>query len=299
MKILTDFNFKLNNTAVCIGKFDGIHRGHRMLLEEAEKSDLEMVMITFLFPEHKGIYSYEEKQYLAEKLGIDILITIPVTKEFMQMPADEFVREILVKRCDAKKVVVGADFCFGYKRQGNASFLKEQGAYYGFEVCILDKLKQDGEVISSTRIRSLLAHGKIEQANELLQTPYFVKGRVEEGNKIGRTMSIPTANIRPSEEKELPPFGVYAVRVEIDGCLYDGVSNLGIKPTIPGKNPTGLEVWLFEYEGNLYGRELMVFFYSYQRPEQKFSGIRELREQIRFDTEQAKKLLISSENYAK
>ena len=112
-------------------------------------------------------------------------------------------------------------------------------------------------------------------------------------------MSIPTANIRPSEEKELPPFGVYAVRVEIDGCLYDGVSNLGIKPTIPGKNPTGLEVWLFEYEGNLYGRELMVFFYSYQRPEQKFSGIKELREQIRFDTEQAKKLLISSENYAK
>lgn len=293
MRILTDLDFNLEDTAVCIGKFDGIHRGHRMLLRGAAESGLPTVMLTFLFPDYKGIYSYEEKLYLAEKLGIDFFVPIPVTKEFMHMSPEQFAADILTGRCHAQKVIVGSDFRFGYKRLGTPQTLQESGREHGFEVSIMDKLKWDGEVVSSTRIRGLLSDGKMEQANALLETPYFIKGKVEEGNKIGRTMSVPTANIRPSDEKCLPPFGVYAVRVQTgaDGSIYNGVCNLGVKPTIPGKNPVGAEVWLFDYDGNLYGKELMISLYAFQRPERAFDSIGELKKQIVKDTEEARRIL--------
>lgn len=293
MRVLTDLDFSLEDTAVCIGKFDGIHRGHRTLLQEAEKSGLPTVMITFLFPDYKGIYSYGEKQYLAEKLGVDYFIPIPATKDFLQMSPEQFAEEILSKHCHAKKVIVGDDFRFGYMRRGTAFTLSESGRKYGFEVCVKEKLKWEGEVVSSTRIRGLLADGEMERANALLETPYFMKGSVEEGNKIGRTMSVPTANICPSDEKCLPPFGVYAVRVQtgIDGSVYDGVCNLGVKPTIPGENPVGAEVWLFDYDGNLYGKELIISLYAFQRPERAFDSMEELKAQIVLDTERAREIL--------
>lgn len=292
MKVLTDWkNIQLTRTAVCIGKFDGIHRGHRALLEEAKKSGLPLVMLTFIFPEHRGIYSYEEKMKLAEKLGVDVFLAVSVTESFRNMSAEQFVQEVLIRHLDAGKVVVGADFCFGHNRQGTAVFLKEQGQKHGFDVEILEKIQDDGEVISSTRIRALLREGKIKKANELLKSPYFMIGTVEKGNQIGRTMSVPTANIYPSKEKELPPFGVYAVRVLVDGMWYRAVSNLGVKPTIPGENPAGLEVWLFDFQGNLYGKELMVEFYEFQRPEQEFSNLDELKAQIEKDTARAAEIL--------
>lgn len=289
MDIITDLNFQLNNTAVCIGKFDGLHRGHRLLFSEAERSGLRTVMITFLFSESCGIYGQEEKIYLAEELGIDVMILIPVTDEFMHMSAEEFIREILVKRCDAKKVIVGADFCFGYQRSGTAEYLQRAGMDYHFSVIVYDKLTRDGEVISSTRIRRLLSEGRMQEANDLLQTPYFIRGTVEHGNQIGGKMMVPTANIRPAAEKVLPPYGVYSVRVRVGGKEYDGVGNLGVKPTIPGENPVGIEVWLFDYEGDLYGKTLTVYLMNFQRPEQKFPSVEELREQIREDTEGAKR----------
>lgn len=292
MEIITDLNFKWNDTAVCIGKFDGIHRGHRLLLKEAARSGLKTVMITFLFPDNKGIYSREEKEYLAEKLAVDYMVMIPVTGDFMKMTAESFVCDVLYKRCGARKVVVGEDFCFGYRRGGNACFLKEEGKRYGMDVCVLKKVRQDGEVISSTRIRNLLKDGRIEEANRLLETPYFVKGTVHAGNRIGRTISVPTANITPSGEKELPPHGVYAVKVFLDGIFYDAVANLGVKPTVPGENPVGLEVWLFDFEGDLYNREIVVYFYRFQRPEQKFSDMAALKKQIEEDTKKARRYLI-------
>lgn len=292
MKVLTDWkNIQLEQTAVCIGKFDGIHRGHRALLEEAGKSGLPLVMLTFIFPGHRGIYSYDEKMKLAGELGVDVFLAVPVTESFMSMSAAQFVQEVLFKHLNAKNVVVGADFCFGHNRQGTAVFLKEQGEQYGFDVEIMEKVQEDGEVISSTRIRALLREGKIKKANELLKSPYFMCGTVEKGNQIGRTMSVPTANIYPSEQKELPPFGVYAVRVLVDGTWYNAVSNLGVKPTIPGENPVGLEVWLFDFQGNLYGKDLMVEFYEFQRPEREFASLSELKAQIEKDTAQAAEIL--------
>lgn len=295
MKIITDLNFQLNNTAVCIGKFDGLHRGHRLLFSEAERSGLETVMITFLFSEGCGIYGQTEKICLAGELGIDVLVLIHATDEFMHMGAEEFVREILVKRCDAGEVIVGADFCFGYQRSGTAEYLRRMGESCHFSTIVCDKLMQDGEVISSTRIRRLLSEGRMQEANDLLQTPYFIRGTVEHGNRIGGRMMVPTANIRPEEGKVLPPYGVYTVRVrtgEREGEReYDGVGNLGIKPTIPGENPVGIEVWLFDYEGDLYGQTLTVHLMNFQRPERKFPSVEELREQIRRDTEEARAFL--------
>ena len=291
MKIITDLDFQLYRTAVCIGKFDGLHRGHRLLFTEAQRHGLEAVMITFLFPDSHGIYGQDEKIFLAGELGIDVVIMIPVTEEFMHMSAEAFVTEILVGKCDARTVVVGADFCFGHHRSGTAEYLRKAGEQYHFSTIIYDKLTQDGEVISSTRIRGLLSEGKMKEANSLLQTPYFIQGVVEHGNQIGGKMIVPTANIRPAENKVLPPYGVYSVCVEVEGKQYNGVGNLGVKPTIPGENPVGIEVWLFDYKGNLYGKTLTVYLMNYQRPEQKFSSVEKLREQIRKDTEEAKGFL--------
>lgn len=288
MRVITDLDFQLHHTAVCIGKFDGLHRGHRYLLSEAARGDLVTTMITFVFPDGFGIYSYEEKLSLAEGLGIKVFVAIPMTEGFMRMGPERFVREILVERCDARRVVVGADFRFGSGRSGDAGYLREAGPCFHFETVVCDKLTQDGEAISSTRIRQLLSEGRMPEANALLETPYFIRGRVEAGRQIGRKMDVPTANIRPDARKVLPPYGVYAVRVEVDGRWYGGVGNIGVKPTIPGVNPVGLEVWLFDYGGDLYGRELTVYLMNYQRPERKFSSIGELREQIARDAEAAR-----------
>ncbi len=297
MQVINNLDFQLNHTAVCIGKFDGLHRGHRLLLKEAARNGEIVTMITFVFPNAKGIYSFEEKKDLAQKLGVEVFIAISLTDSFMHMSAEDFVKEILLKKCDAKKVVVGADFCFGYQRSGDARFLRQAGQRYGFETVVLEKLMQDGEIISSTGIRERLRKGQIRQVNSLLETPYFIQGEVVAGNQIGRTMGIPTANIRPDVTKELPPLGVYTVQLEIDTKnsdrprIYQGVANLGTKPTVTDHREITLEVWLFDFEGDLYEKKITVYFLDYQRPEKKFPSLDALREQIQKDTQRAKEFL--------
>ena len=298
MKIITDLDFKLKNTAVCIGKFDGLHRGHQSLFEEAGKQGRTRVMMTFSFPEVRGIYSDEEKIYLAERAGIDIMVVIQATEEFLHMSPGAFTGEILSGRCDAREVVGGEDFCFGYRRSGDTAFLQREGERLGFRVCIKEKLRQDGEVISSTGIRRLLAQGDMRRAAKRLGLPYFIQGVVGEGNRIGRKMSVPTANLSPAQGKVLPPAGVYAVRVQRGRDVYSGIANLGIKPTIPGTNPMGLEVWLFDFEGDLYGSELRVFLLEFLRPERKFPSLEELYRQIDRDVAEAKEILAEEPDFS-
>lgn len=293
MKVIRNLAFQLNHTAVCIGKFDGIHRGHRLLLEEAKREGLTLVMFTFSATGGKTLYCPAEKRALAERLGVDVLIEVPLDGVFMQQSPEEFVSRILRDKCGADKVVVGSDFRFGHQRQGDVGILKSLGEKYGFQVVVYDKLVQDGDIVSSTRIRRLIGEGNITEANQLLGTPYFLSGVVERGNQLGRRMDTPTANIRPGEEKVLPPFGVYAVIAEVEGQYYQGVSNLGVKPTVPGENPVGLEVWLFDYKGNLYDRELKAYLMDYLRPEQKFDSLAKLQIQIQRDTVRAHEILSS------
>lgn len=296
MEIIRNLDFQLKHTVVCIGKFDGIHRGHRLLLEEAARSGLTKVMFTFAMSRGAVLYSEQEKIQLAEHLGVDVFIAIPFDAHFMQQSAEDFVREVLVERCDAKKIVVGNDFRFGFQRSGDVKLLQDMGNTCGYETVVKEKLIADGDVISSTRIRTLVREGMLTQANVLLGTPYFIAGRVQKGNQLGRRMDTPTANICPGDNKELPPFGVYAVLAETEGHQYAGVGNLGRKPTIGEKEPIGLEVWLFDYEGNLYDKEITVYLIDYQRAERKFSSLEELKRQIARDAAQAKQTLALLDN---
>lgn len=293
MRVITGLDFKLNHhTAVCIGKFDGLHRGHRTLIQAAKRTGLTTVLITFLIPDSRTLYSYEEKKYLAEKLGVDILIAIPVTPDFMRMQPETFVENILIRQCRAEKICVGSDFRFGYRRRGDVNLLQKMADENLFSVEVFEKVKQNGEIISSTKIRERLEKGEIREVNELLGTPYFLQATVVSGNKLGRKKTVPTANLIPEEGKILPPFGVYAIKVQADGRWYQAVGNLGVKPTVPGNSPAALEVWLFDYDGNLYGEKLTACFYEFQRPEKKFSSMEELKQQIEKDTVRAKEILL-------
>lgn len=291
MQIIRDLDFQLNNTAVCIGKFDGIHRGHRLLLEEAKKSGRTIVMFTFA-TERGVLYGEQEKIQLAAKLGVDVFLVIPFNRQFKEQPAEEFVKKVLLAHCDAKKIIVGDDFRFGYQRSGDIRLLQKMGMEYGFETIVKEKMVAGGDIISSTRIRTLVGQGRMREANALLGTPYRIAGEVQRGRQLGSSvLHTPTANLYPDSSKELPPYGVYAVLAEADGRQFAGVGNLGKKPTIGMEEPVGLEVWLFDYEGNLYGKEITVYLLDFQRPEQKFASMEELKAQIAEDAIQARQTL--------
>lgn len=291
MQIIRDLDFQLNNTAVCIGKFDGIHRGHRLLLEEAKKSGRTIVMFTFA-TERGVLYGEQEKIQLAAKLCVDVFLVIPFNRQFKEQTAEQFVKKILLARCDAKKIIVGDDFRFGYQRSGDIRLLQKMGMEYGFETIVKEKMVAGGDIISSTRIRTLVGQGRMREANALLGTPYRIAGEVQRGRQLGSSvLHTPTANLYPDSSKELPPYGVYAVLAEADGRQFAGVGNLGKKPTIGMEEPVGLEVWLFDYEGNLYGKEITVYLLDFQRPEQKFASMEELKAQIAEDAIQARQTL--------
>lgn len=291
MQIIRDLDFQLNNTAVCIGKFDGIHRGHRLLLEEAKKSGLTIVMFTFA-TDGGVLYGEQEKIQLAARLGVNVFLAIPFDRRFQEQTAEQFVKKILLARCDAKKIIVGDDFRFGYQRSGDIRLLQKMGMEYGFETIVKEKMVAGGDIISSTRIRTLVGQGRMREANALLGTPYRIAGEVQKGRQLGSSvLHTPTANLYPDSSKELPPYGVYAVLAEADGRQFAGVGNLGKKPTIGMEEPVGLEVWLFDYEGNLYGTEITVYLLDFQRPEQKFASMEELKAQIAEDAIQARQTL--------
>ncbi len=262
-----------------------------MLLSKARKASKTLVMFTFLQTGVTSLYTKEEKRALADSLGVDVFVEIPMDETFMRQTPSEYATDVLLGHCGADTVVVGDDFRFGHGRSGTASTLMELGREYGFHVVVEDKLVEDGAVISSTRIRGLICVGKIKKANKLLGSPYHFTGTVTEGNHIGRRLDTLTANIIPGPHKVMPPYGVYAVRCMIGGSLYTGVANLGIKPTIPGDNPVGLEVWLFDYTGDLYDRQIQVSLIDFIRPEMKFASLESLKTQIKTDSDTAKQIL--------
>lgn len=277
-------------TVLSIGKFDGLHRGHELLMDyvfQKKKEGLKAVIFTFDTPPKKSLEksdapvltTSEEKMHLFEQIGIDYLIECPFTDEVMHMSAEEFLK-MIVEQLSIRCIVAGTDCSFGYQRRGDYKMLRAYAPIYHYEAQIVDKMQYKGRDISSTFIREEIAAGNMEKADLLLGYPYFVQGTIIHGNQIGRKIGIPTINLLPPEEKLLPPFGVYVVRVEIEGKEYKGVTNIGCKPTISGENPIGVETHLLDFKGDLYDKHAKVSLLKRVRGEKKFHGIPELKEQM-------------------
>lgn len=296
MQYINHTEFKLKDTVVSLGKFDGLHQGHRKLFEaiqKEQKNGLTGVVFSFLLPpgtflENKEvnlIYTEEEKKTLLEAMGMDVLVSYPFDRVSLSMEPENFVRDILVEKLDARVIVVGSDFRFGHNRRGDVRLLEELSLKYGYQLQVFEKVTMEGDIVSSTRIRNELSKGNMELAARLLGEPYNITGEVVHGRKLGRTIGMPTINMALPKEKLLPPNGVYASITEIDGKEYQGVTNIGVKPTVGAEEQRLAETYIFDYRGNLYGRVLKVSLYAYERPEKKFASVEELKQQMERDKE--------------
>ncbi len=300
MKYLrTLFDIKISEpTAITVGKFDGIHRGHNLLTTDiiSKKADgLKSCLITFTNSprfelsddESPSLITNKERVFMLDNNGLDYLIECPFDKKLMETGPTEFI-EFLVNNLNMKYMVAGSDFTFGYKGAGNVDLLRELAPGFGFDLNIIDKIKKNNRDISSTYIREELKAGNIDSVNEMLGYEYFVWGEVVHGAHLGHTIGIPTINIMPEPCKLVPKFGVYVTTIDFDGRIYHGVTNVGTKPSVSDKNIVGIETHILDYNGDLYGTFVKVTFKSFLRPEIKFASIDELQEQMSKDKIKAK-----------
>lgn len=272
------------NTAVTLGKFDGLHRGHQKLVERITQykgPQCDTVLCAFDMGRESLMTKEQRRDWLDGK--IDYLVEYPFTKEVREMEAEDFIDKILCGALHAAHIVVGTDFCFGYQKRGNVSMLAEYAKSRGYTLDVIEKERYQGRVISSSYIKEALSRGETELANTLLGYPYEVSGTVEHGKRLGRTLGFPTMNIEPQEQKILPRFGVYACRVHIDGKWHAAIGNAGIKPTVTNEHRRLLEVYVFGYQGDAYGKEIRVQFCAFERPETKFASVEELKNQVMRD----------------
>lgn len=295
---------QLEYAVVTSGTFDGVHFGHQKILERlneiTKKNGGESVLLTYwphprmlLFPDQELflLSSIEEKAKLLSQRHVDHLIVIPFTAEFAAMSSEEFIFDILVNKIGTKKLVIGYDHRFGKNRSGSFEELKKDGPVYGFEVEEIPKQMIENNAVSSTKIRRALSEGRIEIADEYLGRPYTIIGKVIEGDKIGRTINFPTANIEVIfKHKLIPAEGIFAVRVTINGRCHNGMLNIGYRPTFGGTQKR-MEVHIFDFDQNIYGQKITLEFYSKIRSEIKFQNVGALKAQLNMDKEAAQKIL--------
>lgn len=296
MEIITGTtDFYLNReTAVAIGKFDGVHIGHRRLLEEIlsrKAKGLTSCVFTFepapavLFGQSDGkeLTTREEKRILFERLGVDILIEFPLTLETAAIAPRAFVTELLVKQMNAEFIAAGSDLSFGAKGTGNAALLQSLSRELGYEVKTIEKVCFQGREVSSTYIRGQVESGNMELTKQLLGTAYPVMGKVVHGRRIGRTLGFPTVNLLPEESKLLPPNGVYYSEVRVKDQKYRAISNVGYKPTVTEERVPGVESYLYDFDLDIYGEPIEVYLRRFRRPEKQFCDLEALRTQLRED----------------
>lgn len=280
------------DTAVTLGKFDGVHCGHQKLIRRIcgkKQQGLESVVVTvWPDPKAKALLTKGEKKELLKSMGVSWWIDCPFLPQISHMEPEVFIREILVKRLRAKYIAVGSDFRFGYQRKGDWKFLARMQKEMGYELEVVEKETYGGREISSTYVKEALEQGNMELVHELLGYPYTVQGEVLHGRRIGRTLGMPTTNLIPSAGKLLPPNGVYASRTVIGEGFpktdWPGITNIGYKPTV-GEYFRGVETYLFDFDKDLYGQEIAVQLYAFERPEQKFESMDALKEQMHRDIE--------------
>ena len=288
------------NAVVAIGNFDGFHKGHRAVVEQAVKiahqENRPVVLMTFE-PHPAGFFRPSEKTFRITptrskvraicQLPIDGFCVLSFNRKLSSMSADDFINEVLINGLHAAHIVVGEDYGFGKNRQGDIAYIQKN--FPDLPVTVVKKLRdQNREVISSSRIRAFLRDGEIEKASALMEHPFEIEGYVIHGNQIGRTIGFPTININPADSI-LPKIGVYAAKVEIDGTFFNAVANIGSRPTVNGKTVL-LEAHILNFNGDLYGRRLRVRLLTFIRPEMRFNSIDELKAQIIKDTEFIKRI---------
>ena len=301
--LVNSFNYIEGDTAVAIGKFDGLHIGHDLLLEELKslkKQGFTTVLLSFDPSPDVFFWRMEDTEILSKtemegKLAgydIDFHLILSFTTELAKMTPEDFLSEILFRKLHVKHIVAGEDVSFGYKGRGNAEFLKKKEREGVVKCHILDKKTVDGIEVSSTRIRQMIQEGDLIKANELLGYQYSFTGIIEEGKHLGRTYGFPTVNFFPEKKKILPPRGVYFSRALILGKQYFAMTNIGLRPSVDGtyhgmkeKKGINLESYLFGNPGELYGEVCTISLCKYHRPEKKFDSLDMLVEQLKQDRE--------------
>lgn len=307
MKIFQNIDdFKGSEYAVAtVGTFDGLHIGHQEIIRRmtaiAQENGGETILVTFdphprlvLDPDNKDlrfILTQKRKFELLDKFGIGNLIIIPFNLEFSRTSSEDFIKEYLVGKLSTKILIVGYDHHFGKDREGNYEQLFKLGRELGFDVAEIPAQYIKGVAVSSTKIRNALNEGNVKLANLMLGYDYSITGKVVMGNKIGRKIGFPTANIEVEDKyKLIAAGGVYACKVDCDGAIYKGMGNIGTRPTI-GKHDFTTEVHIFDFDGDIYEKEITIYFIDRIRNEQKFEGLQKLREQLERDREMVKELL--------
>jgi len=300
-------HFNARSPVVSIGTFDGLHKGHQVILETLKKRAAEIggESVVFTFYPHPRIVTSpaesnlrllttrEEKTALFEKFGIDHLIIYPFDKQFAALNYQDFVKQFLVDKMGTKCLVVGYDHKFGKNREGSFEDLKRCANQYGFRIEKLNALSDSGENISSTKIRAALQQGEIAKANYYLGHTFSLNGTVVKGKQLGRQLGFPTANIEASDKyKIIPGYGVYAVNIEIGGKEYHGMLNIGTRPTF-NKNADNrsIEVNIFDFNENIYGQKITLLFIDKIRDEKKFPGVEQLVQQLKKDKQTALEIL--------
>lgn len=297
-------NFTAKNPIVTIGTFDGVHKGHRKILsrinELARQNGGESVLMSF-YPHPRIVLNKnketlrllntpEEKAGLLDKTGIDHLLMMRFTQKLSEMTAEEFIEKILIQQIGVKTMVIGYDHAFGRGRKGGFEVLEKYGSRHGFTVEEIPVEDLENSAISSTRIRNALLEGDVKSANHLLDYSYMVSGEVMHGNQIGKLIGFPTVNMRVDNPyKLIPGKGVYAVKVEWNGMLFNGMGNIGLRPTINANHLT-LEAHIFNFERDIYHEPITIYFFDRIRDEKKFGNLDLLKNQLQQDQEAAHKI---------
>lgn len=294
----TEFHLE-DRSAVALGKFDGIHLGHRRLLERVlEQKEKGLITVVFTFDtsaasffggETKELSTREEKREMFSRLGIDVLIEFPLNRETAATEPAEFVARYLAQQMQTAYLCAGPDISFGRGGAGDYALLAQYAGVYGYEVELIDKVRVGGEEVSSTRVRQAVREGDMEKVSAMLGAPYCVNGKVVHGRQLGRKLGMPTANLLPDERKLLPPNGVYYSRAKLGERVYRGISNVGYKPTVSDEKVLGVETYLYDFALEVYDREMTVELLAFRRAERAFESVEALRRQIEADVEAGRK----------
>lgn len=286
------------NAVLSIGTYDGVHAGHQVIIQRlneiAKDIDGESVLLTFdphprlvLHPQDKSlklISTIEEKIHLLESFGLQHLVIAEFSVDFASMDAEKYVEEVLIKNFHPKKIIIGYDHRFGKGRTGDIQLLQALGPKFGYDVEEISVQTIDEISVSSTKVRQALASGDIKTANQYLAHPFTLSGTVVHGDKIGRTLGFPTANLKVTgEHKLIPTPGVYAVKVLIDNEILKGALNIGHRPTVTSDGELRVEVYILDYEGDLYDKEITLVFVDFIRKDEKFNSLDDLIQRMNQD----------------